>query len=137
MLEQALPHRNALFLLPGATRRGAAVDGWFDLTDPMRMMVEPWFEHMRGLGEDVRECLHDHMPTACVGEAAFAYVNAFTAHAAIGFFHGATLADPEGLLQGTGKRMRHVKLRPGEPIDEEALAELIGAAYRDVKARLG
>jgi hypothetical protein len=123
--------------LPGATRRDPAVDGWFELTDPMRMIAQPWFEHMRGLGEDVRECLHDHMPTACVRDAAFAYVNAFSAHAAVGFFHGAELPDPAGLLEGAGKRMRHVKLRPGAAMDETALAELIDAAYREMKARLG
>ena len=100
-------------------------------------MVQPWFDRMRGLGDDVCEVMHDHMPTACVRDAAFAYVNAFTAHAAVGFFHGSTLPDPAGLLEGTGKRMRHVKLRPGVEIDESALAALIDAAYRDMKARLG
>jgi hypothetical protein len=98
-------------------------------------MVHPWFEQMRALGDDVRECLHDHMPTACVGDAAFAYVNAFSAHASIGFFHGATLPDPAGLLEGTGKRMRHVKLRPGSEADQAALADLIAAAHHDLRRR--
>ena len=53
-----------------------------------------------------------------------------------GFFHGATLGDPAGLLQGTGKRMRHVKVRWGEPVNAAALNELIAAAYRDIRARL-
>ena len=127
---------DALFLLPSAMRRSPAVDAWFDLTDPMRIIVEPWFDHMRGLGDDVRETLHDHMPTSCVGTAAFAYVNAFTAHAAVGFFNGASLPDPGALLEGSGKRMRHVKLRPGAQIDDEALATLIEESYRDMKARL-
>jgi len=127
---------DALFLLPSAVRRDPAVEAWFDLLDPMRAMVQPWFEHMRALGPDVTECLHDHMPTACVGEAAFAYVNAFTAHAAIGFFHGSNLPDPSGLLEGSGKRMRHVKLKPGAEADEEGLLALIEAAYRDVRARM-
>ena len=99
-------------------------------------MVQPWFEQMRALRPDVREILHDHMPTACVGEAAFAYVNAFTAHAAIGFFHGSSLPDPAGLLEGSGKRMRHVKLKPGAEVDEAVLAALIDAAYADVRARM-
>ena len=130
-----MPDADALFLLPSAVRRDPAVDAWFDVTDPMRFLVQPWFEQMRALGDDVRECLHDHMPTACVGDAAFAYVNAFTAHAAIGFFHGASLPDPAGLLEGSGKRMRHVKLRPGAEVDELALTALIEAAYADVRAR--
>lgn len=131
-----MPEPDALFLLPSAVRRDPAVEAWFDLTDPMRHLVQPWFERMRALGGDMRECLHDHMPTACVGTAAFAYVNAFTAHAAVGFFHGASLPDPAGLLEGSGKRMRHVKLRPGVEVDEQALTALIDAAYRDLKARL-
>ena len=66
-------------------------------------------------------------------EAAFGYVNAFTAHVNVGFFLGAHLEDPARLLEGTGKNMRHVKLRPGAAIDREALAALIEAAYSLVK----
>jgi len=131
-----MPDADSLFLLPSAVRRDPAVEAWFDLLDPMRAMVQPWFERIRALGPDVTECLHDHMPTACVGDAAFAYVNAFTAHASIGFFHGSNLPDPSGLLEGSGKRMRHVKLKPGADVDEAALAALIDAAYADVRARM-
>ncbi|MFV4649120.1 DUF1801 domain-containing protein, partial [Mycobacterium tuberculosis] len=70
------------------------------------------------------------------GEAAFAYVDAFAAHANVGFFFGAFLNDPAGLLRGAGKRMRHVKLPWGEPVDETALKALIGEAYRDIRFRL-
>jgi hypothetical protein len=102
----------------------------------MRMIVQPWFEQLRALAPDVREMLHDHMPIACVADAAFAYVNAFTVHAAIGFFHGSSLPDPARLLEGGGKRMRHVKLRPGHPIDDAALRALIDNAYADIRQRL-
>ena len=95
-----------------------------------------WFEVMRDRGDDVREVLHDGHPTACVADAAFAYVNAFAAHVNVGFFHGAALADPERLLVGTGKYMRHVKLGPGRDVDTTALVELIDAAYTDAKRRL-
>jgi hypothetical protein len=131
-----VPDPDALFLLPSAVRRDPRVDAWFDLTEPFRLMVQPWFERMRGCGDDVRETLHDGMPTATVGDAAFAYVNSFTAHASVGFFHGASLPDPAGLLEGAGKRMRHVKLRMGVEVDERALARLIRAAYDHVRQRL-
>ncbi len=98
--------------------------------------AQRWFEVMRGCGPDVRETLHDNYPTACVGEAAFAYVGAFKAHVNVGFFRGTALHDPSGLLQGTGKQMRHVKLRPGEEVDADALTVLIGTAYADMKVRL-
>lgn len=129
------PDAGALFLLPGATRRDPRVVAWLELTDPFRMIVQPWFERIRECGGDVRETLHDGMPTACVGDAAFAYINAFSGHASVGFFHGNALPDPAGLLEGSGKRMRHVKLRPGMEVDEDALAALISAAYVDVRAR--
>ena len=61
---------------------------------------------MRNCGDDVREVLHDGHPTACVADAAFAYVNAFKAHVNVGFFRGAEIVDPDGLLEGTGKFMR-------------------------------
>jgi hypothetical protein len=91
---------------------------------------------MRGCGADVRELLHDGCPVACVGDAPFGYVNAFKAHANVGFFYGALLADPAGLLEGEGKRMRHVKLRPGKELDVQALGDLIVAAYNDIRRRL-
>jgi len=90
---------------------------------------------MRGCGPDVRELLHDGHPTACVADVAFGYVNAFSAHVNIGFFFGAVLDDPAGLLEGTGKRMRHVKLRPGQSVNAAALNDLIAAAYRDMRLR--
>lgn len=91
---------------------------------------------MRACGPDVRELLHDGHPTACVGDAAFAYTNAFTAHVNVGFFLGAMLPDPAGLLQGDGKYMRHVKLKPGTAVDAASLQTLIEVAYLDIRARL-
>lgn len=95
-----------------------------------------WFEVMRECGGDVRELLHDGHPTVCVDDAAFAYVNAFRAHVNVGFFRGAELPDPEDLLVGTGRFMRHVKLRPGVDVDANALTDLIHIAYVDIKRRL-
>ena len=128
--------KDALFLLDGAVRRDPAVKSWYAGPDELRRKVQPWFDQMRACGDDDRELLHDGCPTACAGDAAFAYVNAFSAHASVGFFHGANLADPAGLLEGSGKRMRHVKIKWGEPVNETALRALIAAAYRDIKLRL-
>lgn len=101
-----------LMRFPRAARRDPEIDAWFAQPDhELRRMALPWFERMRGCGPDVRELLHDGYPTACLRDAAFAYVGAFAAHVNVGFFHGASLDDPAGLLQGTGRRMRHVKLR--------------------------
>lgn len=125
-----------IFRLPSAVPRDPDIDIWFgDQVPELAVLARPWFEKMRGLGDDVREIMHDHAPTACVHDAAFAYVNVFKAHAAVGFFHGADLKDPAGLLEGSGKRMRHVKLKPGHTVDAAALAALIAAAYRDIRRR--
>jgi hypothetical protein len=131
-----LPPESDLFRFPSAMRRDSAVEAWFARGDALRGFALPWFERMRSSGPDVRELMHDGCPTACVEDAAFAYVGAFTAHVNVGFFQGASLPDPAGLLQGTGKRMRHVKLRWGEPVNETALHALILAAYADMRARL-
>lgn len=127
---------DALFTLSGARPRHPDVEAWFAADGPLRLMVRAWFDALRACGPDAGELIHDHAPTACVGGAAFAYVNAYKAHAAIGFFHGADLPDPAGLLEGAGKRMRHVKLRWGKPVDEKALQDLIVAACRDIRMRL-
>lgn len=125
-----------LFTLDGTLKRDPRIEAWFAVTDPHRLMVRDWFEHMRGCGADVRELFHDGCPVACVGDAPFGYVNAFKAHASVGFFHGVNLADPSGLLEGAGKQMRHAKLRPGKPFNEKALNALIAAAYKDIRKRL-
>ena len=99
-------------------------------------IAQRWFDVMRDCGDDVRELLHDDHPTACVADAAFAYVNAFRAHVNVGFFRGAEIDDPERLLEGTGKFMRHVKLRPGHNLNATALRKLVDTAYTDMKGRL-
>jgi hypothetical protein len=136
--ENCHAHRmNNLLRFTGAVPRDPRIEAWFAVTDPHRLMTREWFERMRGCGADVRELLHDGCPVACVGDAPFGCVNAYKAHAGVGFFYGAALADPAGLLEGEGKRMRHVKLRPGETLDTAALEDLIAAAYHDIRRRLG
>lgn len=73
------------------------------------------------------------MPDRLCRRCGVAYVDSFTSHVNVGFFYGAFLDDPAGLLQGSGKGMRHVKVTPGRPLDETAL---IDAAYQDIRARL-
>ena len=125
-----------LFRLAGAVKRDPAIKIWLDQQpEELAAIAHRWFEVMRACGDDVREVMHDDQPTACVGDAAFAYVDAFTAHVNVGFFRGAELGNPTGLLQGTGKFMRHVKLRPGHDVDAAALRNLIEAAYVDMKRR--
>jgi hypothetical protein len=129
--------RTELFRLNRAVERDPSIDAWFnDREGELAAIASEWFEVMRNCGDEVRELMHDGCPTACLGEAAFGYVNVFTSHVNVGFFHGSALPDPAGLLQGSGKFMRHVKLRPREPVNFKALHTLIRNAYEDIKARV-
>jgi hypothetical protein len=121
----------------GAVERDSAIDRWMEEhAGELGSIAQEWFEVMRKCGDEVREVLHDGCPVACLGDAPFGYVNAFTSHVNVGFFHGAALPDPARLLQGNGKFMRHVKVKPGTPTNTAALNRLIEAAYWDIKARV-
>lgn len=126
-----------LMRFPSAVRRDPAVELWMDEhPGELGAIARRWFEVMRARGADVRELVHDGAPTACVGDAAFGYVNAFRAHVNVSFFRGAELADPGGLLEGSGRFMRHVKLGPGRDVDAASLAALIDTAYADMRRRV-
>lgn len=125
-----------IFRLAGANKRDPTIEEWLSKTDALTVMARIWFKKMRACGEDVLELMHDGCPVVCVEDAPFAYVNVFKSHTNVGFFHGAHLDDPAGLLEGSGKNMRHVKLKPGHEPDPIALGNLIHAAYLDIKLRL-
>ena len=121
----------------GAVKRSPAIDAWLkEQANELGALAQQWFDVMRNCGDEVRELLHDGCPVACLGDAPFGYVNVFSSHVNVGFFQGASLSDPARLLQGTGKFMRHVKLRPETPVNEAALYRLIETAYSDIKARV-
>lgn len=126
-----------LFRLSLGVRRDPAVETWLARQPgELGTMARTWFSRMRACGFDVLEMMHDGCPVVCVKDVPFAYVNVFKSHVNVGFFLGADLKDPAHLLEGTGKRMRHVKLKPGAPLDSKALGALIQDAYAEVKARL-
>jgi hypothetical protein len=132
-----LSGREKVFRVTGPVKRDPAVASWFtDDSVELRALAQTGFARMRRCGDDVRELMHDGCPVASVESAPFGYVNSFKSHVNIGFFYGAALDDPARLLEGSGKRMRHVKLRPGAGLNAEALGDLISAAYVDIKARL-
>jgi len=123
-----------LMRFPTSVRRDPAIESWMrEHRGELGAIARYWFDAMRTCGDDVRELLHDGHPTACVGDAAFGYVNAFKSHVNVGFFLGASMADPDRLLEGSGKFMRHVKLGPGRAVDAKALARLVETAYADIR----
>jgi len=135
--ERGAPMKAAFLRFNGSVERDPAIGAWMkERGGELGAIACQWFEMMRKCGDEVREILHDGCPVACLGDAPFGYVNVFTAHVNVGFFHGAALPDPARLLRGAGKRMRHVKLRPGTAIDAASLRRLIETAYSDIKARV-
>jgi hypothetical protein len=143
------PPLETLIRYSGVSKHQPAIDVWLSQQDPLLAgMAREWFTRLRRCGDDVCEVLHDRFPRrdhprptvggaiACVTDAPFAYVNVFRHHVNVGFYQGASLDDPAGLLEGSSRFMRHVKLRPGKEVDVAALKALIDAAYADMKARL-
>jgi hypothetical protein len=129
--------REELLRFNGTVERDTAIDAWMkEHAGELGAIAHRWFEVMRKCGDEVRELLHDGCPVACLGDAPFGYVNVFTSHVNVGFFHGAALPDSDRLLQGAGRFMRHVKLRPGTATSAAALSRLIDAAYSDIKERV-
>ena len=126
----------ALLRFNGAMKRDPGIEEWLNRKDERTALARVWFMRMRACGEDVLELFHDGHPIVCVEDVPFAYVDVFTAHTNVGFFYGAHLDDPARLLEGAGKNMRHVKLKPGREPDSSAVERLIHESYRDVKARL-
>jgi hypothetical protein len=126
----------AMFRLSGAGKRDPTIEEWLKKSDALTAVARTWFRRLRACGEDVLEMMHDGHPVACVEDMPFAYVDIFKSHTNVGFFYGAHLDDPAGLLEGAGKNMRHVKLKPGLEPNSVALESLIHTSYLDVKIRL-
>ena len=61
-----------------------------------------------------------------------AYVYSASGYVQFGFFFGSSLNDPKGLLEGSGKYVRHTKVRGPSGIDERALAALLRQAMARV-----
>lgn len=121
----------------GAVQQDPAISAWFNAhPGELGAIARHWFDAMRNCGDEVLELLHDGCPVVCLGDAPFGYVNVFTSHVNVGFFHGASLPDPSRLLQGNGKFMRHVKLKPGSATNTAALRTLIELAFVHIKSRV-
>jgi hypothetical protein len=63
----------------------------------------------------------------------YAYIGVHRSYVNLGFYHGALLKDPTCLLEGTGKRLRHVKIHNPAEVMNAALAELLREAIEDRK----
>lgn len=65
----------------------------------------------------------------------YAYIGVQGAHVNLGFYHGASLTDRDGLLEGTGKKLRHVKLTSLSDAKRAAVTALLRQAIAESKRR--
>ena len=67
----------------------------------------------------------------------FCYIGAHRDHVNLGFYYGAQLPDPEGLLEGTGKKLRHIKIRDIEAVEQPSVRRLIQVSLDERQKALG
>jgi hypothetical protein len=67
----------------------------------------------------------------------YAYILPHTSWVNLGFYKGVDLPDPDGILEGTGKKLRHVKIRSVKDAENPVVHALIAAALAERKQALG
>ncbi len=117
------------------------------MDDPFEAIMSQVSAPVADLAREARRLIHDVMPA--VVEVAwprqqiigfgigprkmseqFAYVAVFKNRINLGFYYGADLPDPDGLLEGTGKLLRHIKVSEVEQLRSPAVRRLLEEASR-------
>jgi len=118
-----------MFTLNKLIAHDAAVDAFVDRAmGSLGVIAGRLVTEIRQRAPDANEGMHDGMAVFAIQNAPFAYVAVHQAHVSLGLFDGVDLPDPARVIEGEGKRMRHVKLKPGKEPDEAAISALIEAA---------
>ena len=103
---------------------------WFaNLPDAQREQLVELRRLVLSLGEGIVEEFKWSRPCYSNDAGPFCYLHSTKHHATLGFERGTSLADPELLLEGEGRNMRHVKLMPGANVNTQALVFLLRQAY--------
>jgi hypothetical protein len=93
--------------------------------------MRPLFKHVRAFvrkhAPELTERLFMDVPSYFLGDELRFYLADHSRHVNLGFTTGAHVPDPDGLLEGTGKNLRHVKVRSREDLSP-ALARLLRRA---------
>ena len=121
-----------------ARARFGSFDDLLSLTaEPLRPVVSALKAMVLDVHADACEVvrLGDRAATYGVGPRkmtdGYAYILPHAAWVNLGFYRGADLPDPEALLEGTGARMRHVKVRSVDEARRPAVRALVAAAYAE------
>lgn len=114
-----------------------------DMTaEPLRPVVVALRDVILCLHPEVSEVvrLGDRAATYGVGPRkmvdGYAYIMPHAGWVNLGFYRGASLADPGGLLEGTGAAMRHVKVRSLQDAERVEVRELLVTALAERRAGL-
>ena len=104
----------------------------------------------RRLREIIADIDPDHVEVVRLGDRAatfgvgpkkmsegYAYILPHSKWVNLGFYQGANLADPDGLLEGTGAKMRHIKVRSLEAAEDPAIRTMVQEALSERKQALG
>jgi hypothetical protein len=115
-------------------RLGTIDDVLKDVAEPMRAIVLRLRDLVIEIDSDTTEQPRpgDNALSYGVGpqkmKQGYAYIAPQKSYVNLGFYQGASLPDPHGLLEGTGKGLRHVKIRSLEEVERAGVRELIAAA---------
>lgn len=104
-------------------------DAWFDGADAtQRRTLLALRDLIRQVAPDAVEQIKWNRPCYANSSGLFCYLDSTKSYSTLGFQKGAALADPHGLLEGTGKHMRHIKVKPGRRPDDSTVLALLKQA---------
>lgn len=106
----------------------AADPEWRPVVVALRTLV-------REAAPELEEAIRYGMPSYVMG-GTVVYIMTASDHVNLGFYDGVDLRDPKELLEGTGKRLRHVKVRDAKAANSPALRALVREAARFRKGAL-
>lgn len=102
---------------------------WLDsLPENQQSLLLRLREMVRASHDDIVEEFKWSRPCYSINGELFCYLHAAKNHVTIGFHKGVELSDPQQLLEGEGKGMRHIKVRSADDVHEKAIGELIRQA---------
>lgn len=102
---------------------------WLDeVPDSESSLAAAVIAFVRTTVDEVAETMKWNNPCFVVDGSNCLYVAAQDGYVNLGFYEGAHLEDPTDLLEGTGKSMRHVKIRSAAALEDPELAELVSGA---------
>ena len=107
-----------------------SVDSWMAELDPsLRDIAQALRELILQAAPGIAESIKWNTPNYAKGGSA-CYLAANKGHINLGFFNGAGLPNPDGLIEGTGEKMRHIKVRKPEDIRPDVFTSLVQEAVR-------